>query len=99
MSASAKKIADILGGKQLLGRQVSSMHDLDEVVRGGMPKQALDRLLKVLSETESGSDSLIQLRNTIIPRATYQRAHVLNTQVSETTERLARICVQAPLSL
>jgi len=33
----------------------------------------------------------VQLRNKIVPRATYQRVDRFNRQVGETTERLARL--------
>ena len=44
----------------------------------------------MISDTPAG-DLTAQLRNKIVPRATYQRAKRLNLQVSETTEHLARL--------
>ena len=38
-----------------------------------------------------GTTTSSRLRNKIVPRATYQRADRLSLQVSETTERLARL--------
>jgi putative toxin-antitoxin system antitoxin component (TIGR02293 family) len=67
------------------------MRDLDSVVREGMPKVALDRLLAALVAGQTGADLTVRLRNKIVPRATYQRVDRFNLQVGETTERLARL--------
>lgn len=64
------------------------MTDLEEVVRSGIPRAALDRLVESLAGSSEGG---AQLRNRIVPRATYQRAERLNLQGSETTERIARL--------
>ncbi len=90
MSVSAEQIAGVLGGAEALGLRVSSARDLEEVVKQGMPKQALDNLI-ALFETAPGTDTAVQLRNRIMPRTTYQRVARLNLQVGETTERLARL--------
>ena len=49
MSVPASEIAKILGGRRVLGRTVSNMRELDSIVREGMPKRALDRLLVFLA--------------------------------------------------
>ncbi len=91
MSVAAKQIADVLGGRRTLGRDVNSMRELEHLVRDGIPKPALDQFMNVLTEPGLGPDLTVRLRNKIVPRATYQRAARLNLQVSETTERLARL--------
>ena len=90
MSIPAEQIADVLGGRQVLGRRVRSMRELDDIVREGMPKAALDTFIALIGAT-SYRDMAIQLRNKIVPRATYQRVVRFNLQVSETTERMARL--------
>lgn len=90
MSVTATNIAKVLGGRQTLGRRVVRMAELEEIVRDGMPKVALDKLIENLTEAgfkESGSP----LRYKIVPRATYQRNDRLKLQAGETTERLARL--------
>lgn len=89
MSIPAEQIADILGGRQVFGRRVRSMRELDDIVREGMPKPALDTFIALISATSH--HVAIQLRNKIVPRATYQRVDRFNLQVSETTERMARL--------
>ena len=91
MSVPAEKIAEVLGGRRVLGRRVRSLRELDAVVRDGLPKPALDRLIAALTASDEGSDLTVALRNKIVPRATYQRTSRFNLQVSETTERLARL--------
>lgn len=90
MSISAEKIADVLGGRRVLGRRVKSMRELESIVIEGMPKTALDTFIAALGATRYG-DFALTLRNKIVPRATYQRVDRFNLQVSETTERMARL--------
>ncbi|MGH8223446.1 MAG: antitoxin Xre/MbcA/ParS toxin-binding domain-containing protein [Woeseiaceae bacterium] len=91
MSVSAKEIAKVLGGRRVLGRTVRNMRELDDIVREGIPKSALDTFIRFLTAPSRGTDLTAQLRNKIVPRATYQRVDRLNLQVGETTERLARL--------
>jgi len=90
MSIPAEQIANVLGGRRVLGRRVKSMRELDDIVREGMPKSALDTFIATLGNTQHG-DFALALRNKIVPRATYQRVDRFNLQVSETTERMARL--------
>ncbi len=91
MSVDAAAIAEILGGPAVLGRPIKSLRDLDAAVRGGIPKLALDRLISFFAPPDRHRYLGAGLRNKIVPRATYQRAERLNPQVSETTERIARL--------
>ena len=90
MSVPAEQIADVLGGRGALGGHVRSMRELDDVVREGLPKIALDSLIARIGASPY-RDMAVRLRNKIVPRATYQRAERFNLQVSETTERMARL--------
>jgi putative toxin-antitoxin system antitoxin component (TIGR02293 family) len=56
-----------------------------------MPKMALDTIIAALASDIGGVDISVQIRNKIVPRATYQRVDRFNLQVGETTERLARL--------
>ena len=90
MSITAEEIADVLGGRRVLGRRVKSMRELETIVQEGMPKTALDTFIAALGASQYG-DFALALRNKIVPRATYQRVDRFNLQVSETTERMARL--------
>jgi len=92
MSVPAEKIAEVLGGRRVLSQSVHNMREIDAIVSKGMPKSALDTFIACLTAPSRGMDSTtVQLRNKIVPRATYQRVDRFNRQVSETTERLARL--------
>ena len=93
MSIAAEQIADVLGGRRALGRRVKSTRELDDIVREGMPKPALDTFINTLIASEYKFAN--QLRNKIVPRATYNRVDRFNLQVSETTERMARLYAMA----
>ena len=90
MSIPAEQIADVLGGQQVLGSHVRSMRELDDIVREGLPKIALDTFIARIGATPY-REMAVKLRNKIVPRATYQRVDRFNLQVSETTERMARL--------
>lgn len=94
MSVAAEQIANVLGGRRVLGRRVTSMRELDDIVREGMPKPALDTFIDALSRSHCG-EFAIRLRNKIVPRATYNRVDRFNLQASETTERMARLYAMA----
>lgn len=91
MSVPAEEIVAVLGGRRALGRTVRTTRDLERLILEGMPKTALDRLIATLARGQSGEDLRVQLRNKIVPRATYQRVDRFNLQVGETTERVARL--------
>ena len=90
MSIPAEKIADVLGGQQVLGSRVGSMRELDHIVRKGLPKSALDTFISRIGASPY-REMAVKLRNKIVPRATYHRVNRFNLQVSETTERMARL--------
>lgn len=90
MIVSPKQIGKLMGGRHVLGRRVRTLGDLDEVVRAGLPKAALNAFIGGLKATGRG-DFAVRLRNGIVPRATYNRVDRLNRQASETVERLARL--------
>jgi putative toxin-antitoxin system antitoxin component (TIGR02293 family) len=91
MSVSADQIAAVMGGPRALGRRVRSMRDLEGLVRAGIPRDGLDAFIARLTSAQPTAEATVRLRNKIVPRATYQRVARFNLQVSETTERLARL--------
>ncbi len=92
MSVAATEVAEVLGGQRVLGRRIRHARDLEDLIREGVPKPALERLVSLLAAPGgNGRDLRAGLRSRIVSRATYQRAERFNLQVSETTERLARL--------
>lgn len=88
MVVTIDEIAHILG---LSG--VHSLRQLTEKVSQGLPKSALERVLRMASGDSAERQRLLQ---SIIPLATYRRRkRVLKLEESERTERLARVIATA----
>ena len=54
MNSDVAAIADVMGGASMLGRQVATMRDLDDAVREGIPKRALDRVIMLIAPPGNG---------------------------------------------
>jgi putative toxin-antitoxin system antitoxin component (TIGR02293 family) len=81
------RIAEVMGGRRVLGRRVVSWSDLDEMVAAGLPRGVVDALVThVASPPES-----TRMKYRIVPKATYQRSAQLNPAHSQRAERLARV--------
>ena len=84
---SAQQVAQLLGGQRLVGRRVGNASDLEAAVSAGLKRQSLDHVVEFLAPAAERA----QLRNRIVPRASYQRRARLNATYSAATERLARV--------
>jgi putative toxin-antitoxin system antitoxin component (TIGR02293 family) len=83
------KIAEALGGDSILGRHISSLGELSDLVQHGLPKQSISYIVKRMAPTPRKQKLF---RNKIIPEATYKRRRSsLSLEESERTERLARV--------
>jgi putative toxin-antitoxin system antitoxin component (TIGR02293 family) len=89
----AKRIAEVMGGRSVLGRVVSSVEDLEEIVGEGLPKTALRiTVRRVFLVVREANRYLYR----IVPEATYKRrTGKLRVMESERTERLARVIAAA----
>lgn len=85
MSVTAEEIAKVLGGHRSLGRRIRNMRELEDVVREGIPRRALDAFLAQFIAPDS--EASMRLRDKIVPRAMYQRAERFNLQVSHAGRR------------
>ncbi len=85
----AKRIAEVMGGRSVLGRTVSSIEELEEIVGEGLPKIALRiTVRRVFVAAREANRYLYR----VVPEATYKRrTGKLRIPESERTERLARI--------
>jgi len=88
-----KRIAEVLGGRAVLGRKISSVEDLEELVAHGLPKAALRvAVRRVFSVPREANHCMYE----IVPEATYKRrTGKLRAVESERTERLARVIAAA----
>ena len=89
----AKRIAEVMGGKSVLGRVVSSIEELEEIVGEGLPKIALRiTVRRVFVAAREANRYLYR----VVPEATYKRrTGKLRIPESERTERLARVIAAA----
>ena len=89
----AERIADVLGGQEVLKRDVRSLAELAAMVKNGLPKNALR---VVASHLQSDSHGTSQLMDRLVPKATYKRRQsFLSPTESERIERLARVIATA----
>jgi putative toxin-antitoxin system antitoxin component (TIGR02293 family) len=88
----SERIAEVMGGPEILGGTVRSLGALESVVRAGLAKAALKR---IVDRALTGRQERRQLLYAVVPEATYKRRRVLSPEASERTERLARIVVTA----
>jgi putative toxin-antitoxin system antitoxin component (TIGR02293 family) len=84
----ADRIAEVMGGRAILGRRVRSLGDLEQTVSNGIPKRALRRTAERIYS--SGGD-VREMIFRIVPEATFKRRTRLSPAESARTERLARV--------
>ena len=91
----ASVVAEILGGTAILGREIRSTSDLEDLIEGGIPKAALRRTLQRVFAVASERNRILYL---VVPQATFKRrASRLRPSESERTERLARVIAAAEM--
>jgi len=88
-----RNIGEILGGRRVLGRPVTSLLELNDAVERGLPKATLRN---VVSHVFPEAAEQRAMMHRIIPEATYKRRRErLSHAESERTERLARVVAMA----
>lgn len=88
-----RRIAEVLGGRQVLRRRVASIIELSDAVAQGLPKSALRNAVRRIFE-DAGEQRRMIYR--IVPEATFKRRRDrLSFVESERTERLARVIATA----
>jgi len=93
MTTEPIRIAAVLGGKRILGKDVRSLADLERVVAKGLPRSALSHLAQHLAR---GTSERMLLVHDVVPAATFKRRRDrLTREESERTERLARVTALA----
>lgn len=87
------KIAEAMGGDQVLKAQVRSLADLHEAVERGLPKSALQTVVRRVFPDGPAQREAIYA---VVPEATFKRRRErLSIPESERTERLARVLALA----
>jgi putative toxin-antitoxin system antitoxin component (TIGR02293 family) len=86
------RVANVMGGKAILGSRVLSVQDLEAAVVSGLPKRALHL---TLARACSSAKHARELLYRVVPEATFKRRTRLTPAESERTERLARVIAAA----
>jgi putative toxin-antitoxin system antitoxin component (TIGR02293 family) len=85
-------IANVMGGRAILGRSVRSISELDSTVAKGLPKRALRSTAERIASLPADARRVMYQ---VVPEATYKRRTRLSRLESERTERLARVIAAA----
>ena len=92
MGATASTVA-ILGGKRVLGRNVSSERDLLPLIRSGLPHASLESLMDTLDISQETVAASLGLSKRMLARKKAQAR--LTADESDRLYRFARIAVRA----
>jgi putative toxin-antitoxin system antitoxin component (TIGR02293 family) len=84
-----RNTGEVLGGRKVLGKAVTSLLDLNDAVGRGLPKATLRIVVQRVFPDASDQRAMM---HRIVPEATYKRRRErLSPAESERTERLARV--------
>lgn len=93
LAMEARHIGEVLGGRRVLHRPVTSLLELNRAVERGLPKSTLRNVVEHVFDDAAGQRALM---HRIVPEATYKRRRErLSPVESERTERLARVVALA----
>jgi putative toxin-antitoxin system antitoxin component (TIGR02293 family) len=97
---SARAVAERLGGRSVLRKEVTSELELAEVVRAGLPSTALDHVMEELSPwTGSAADVYRVVGSARTLQRKRARRTALSADESDRLARLARLLVRAEAAL
>ena len=83
---TTQALAEHLGGRQALGRDIRSDLDLDDAIRAGLPVKAVETVVK------NGALRATELHALVIPRRTLAHRKRLGRRLSsEQSDRLTRV--------
>ncbi|MGH7570899.1 MAG: antitoxin Xre/MbcA/ParS toxin-binding domain-containing protein [Gemmatimonadota bacterium] len=93
MQVKVPEVAEVLGGRKALGRNIQSVEDLRLAVEDGLPVRSLHLAVRRIAST---SKEAAHLTFEIVPRTTlHRRRRRLSKPESERLERLARMTALA----
>jgi putative toxin-antitoxin system antitoxin component (TIGR02293 family) len=93
MSQSSAAVAEVLGGRRILKKQIRTTSELAAAVEAGLPVASLNIVVRrVAGETRGATE----IKHRVVPRTTLQRRGArLSLDESERLERLARLTALA----
>ena len=75
---------DVVGGKAIIGTDITNSRELIDAVRRGFPVTAIEYII------ESGRMTLAEIDDVILPRKTLSHRQKIGTLTSEQSDRLMR---------
>jgi putative toxin-antitoxin system antitoxin component (TIGR02293 family) len=88
-----RQTGEVLGGRKVLGKAMTSLLELNDAVERGLPKATLRNVARRVFPDASEQRAMM---HRIVPEATYKRRRErLSPAESERTERLARVVAMA----
>ncbi|PYV59350.1 MAG: antitoxin [Acidobacteria bacterium] len=94
MTSAAAAIAEILGGRKMLGRSVKKADDLAELVREGLPAGSVKLLAEKLDMGSTALSRKLRIPQRTLTRRLSHRSR-LTAAESDRTVRLARVYASA----
>lgn len=86
---TVQRVVELLGGPEVLRRELHTLRDLDRAVRDGLPLASLDALTERLTDDPR---SRRDLQNRVVPRSTrYRREKQGERLEAEESQRLQRL--------
>lgn len=95
MARSTTDVLELLGGEQVLKRQVSGVKDLREVLREGLPFRALESLAKAMEVQTAALTKIIR----VAPRTLARRKGSESSFNSIESDRIYRVARIMSLSI
>lgn len=95
MARSTTDVLELLGGEQVLKRQVSGVKDLREVLREGLPFRALESLAKAMEVQTAALTKIIR----VAPRTLARRKGSESNFSSIESDRIYRVARIMSLSI
>jgi len=94
MTSTAAAIAEVLGGRRVLGKVVNKPHDLAELVRKGLPASSVKVLAERLDVANAVLSQKLGIPQRTLTRRLSQRSRLTSAE-SDRTVRVARVYASA----
>ena len=94
MTSTAAAIAEVLGGRRVLGKTVNKPHDLAELVRKGLPASSVKVLAERLDVANAVLSQKLGIPQRTLTRRLSQRSRLTSAE-SDRTVRVARVYASA----
>ncbi|MCL5965727.1 MAG: DUF2384 domain-containing protein [Deltaproteobacteria bacterium] len=88
---SGREIAEILGGRKVLGRTVASSFDFADIIEKGLSRSALEHVKEILKLTDREVSSTLDISEKTVSRLRHDPNRRLPVATSDRLYRVARL--------